>query len=114
MKLLIAYDGSDCSDAALDDLVRAGLPETGEVLIISVGEVGLTPVIVRKGFSGDNFNVQAEQLVTQHINKGEKASIEAEIIVNHAKKRLQKILPGWHIGTEATYGSPARDRKSTR
>lgn len=26
MKVLIAYDGSDCADAALDDLQRAGLP----------------------------------------------------------------------------------------
>ena len=26
MKLLIAYDGSACADAALDDLTHAGLP----------------------------------------------------------------------------------------
>jgi len=26
MKLLIAYDGSKCADAALDDLTHAGLP----------------------------------------------------------------------------------------
>ena len=26
MKILVAYDGSECADAALDDLRRAGLP----------------------------------------------------------------------------------------
>lgn len=41
MKILIAYDGSSCAEAALDDLVRAGLPEAGEFLVISVAEVWL-------------------------------------------------------------------------
>ena len=27
MKILIGYDGSDCADAALDDLTHAGLPD---------------------------------------------------------------------------------------
>ncbi len=39
MKMLIAYDGSSFSDAALDDLQRAGLPSKAEVLVISVSEV---------------------------------------------------------------------------
>ncbi len=43
MKVLIAYDGSKCSEAALDDLTHAGLPEKGEVLVMSVAEVWLPP-----------------------------------------------------------------------
>ena len=39
MKLLIAYDGSKCADAALDDLRRAGLPRKMEVLVLSVADV---------------------------------------------------------------------------
>lgn len=35
MKILIGY-GSDCAEAALDDLTRAGLPETAEAHILSV------------------------------------------------------------------------------
>jgi hypothetical protein len=34
MKILIAYDGSDCADAALDDLQRAGLPADAEAQIV--------------------------------------------------------------------------------
>jgi hypothetical protein len=38
MKILIAYDGSDCANAALEDLHlhRAGLPRVAEALIMSV------------------------------------------------------------------------------
>jgi hypothetical protein len=43
MKILIAYDGSDCANAALEDLQRAGLPRVAEALIMSVAEVFLPP-----------------------------------------------------------------------
>jgi hypothetical protein len=43
MKILIAYDGSDCANSALDDLQRAGLPPEAETLIITVAEVFLPP-----------------------------------------------------------------------
>ncbi|MGA2585125.1 MAG: universal stress protein [Tepidisphaeraceae bacterium] len=39
MKILIAYDGSECSDAAVIDLRRAGLPKDAEVTIFSVADV---------------------------------------------------------------------------
>jgi hypothetical protein len=43
MKVLIAYDGSSCANAALDDLRYAGLPRAAEVLIMSVADVFLQP-----------------------------------------------------------------------
>jgi hypothetical protein len=43
MKILIAYDGSSCADAALDDLRYAGLPHVAEALIMSVADVFLPP-----------------------------------------------------------------------
>jgi nucleotide-binding universal stress UspA family protein len=45
MKLLIAYDGSDCSDAALDDLHRAGLPKEVEARVISIVEPATADVL---------------------------------------------------------------------
>ena len=39
MKLLISHDGTECADAAIDDLRRAGLPDSGEAMILSVAEV---------------------------------------------------------------------------
>ena len=42
MKILIAYDGSDSADTAIDGLQRAGLPnENVAALVVSVSEVWL-------------------------------------------------------------------------
>lgn len=37
-KVLIAYDGSECADAAVEDLRRAGLPEKAQAVMLSVVE----------------------------------------------------------------------------
>jgi nucleotide-binding universal stress UspA family protein len=37
-KVLIAYDGSEWADAALEDLRRAGLPEKAHAIVLSVVE----------------------------------------------------------------------------
>lgn len=36
MKILIAYDGSECAEAALDDLQRAGLPQQGVEALVGL------------------------------------------------------------------------------
>lgn len=43
MRILIAYDGSRCSDAALHELWRAGLPQVAQAVVFSVAESWLTP-----------------------------------------------------------------------
>ena len=43
LSILIAYDGSVCADAALDDLRRAGLPTALEAVVVTVADVILPP-----------------------------------------------------------------------
>ena len=43
MKILVAYDGTEGSDAALKDLALAGLPDNAEVLVMSLADVFLPP-----------------------------------------------------------------------
>src|SRR5262245_23215103 len=43
MKILIGYDGSECADAALDDLRMAGLPSDAQIKVLSVVENWLPP-----------------------------------------------------------------------
>ena len=43
LKILIAYDGSDCANAALNDLQRAGLPHKADAMVVSVAEAWLPP-----------------------------------------------------------------------
>jgi hypothetical protein len=38
MKILIAYDGSDGADSAIDDLKRAGLPRRAEAVVLTIVE----------------------------------------------------------------------------
>lgn len=38
MKILIAYDGSNCADAALVDLQRAGLPSDVGAIVLTADE----------------------------------------------------------------------------
>lgn len=107
MKLLVSYDGSDCSEAALDDLVRAGLPDEGSALVLTIAEVWLPAPNPDKDVTGTGSDAEIEHIIQKHREKAEKAVAEAGTLANHAKERLQRILPQWEISAEATYGSPA-------
>jgi hypothetical protein len=38
MKILIAYDGSEGAESAIDDLKRAGLPRSAEAIVLTITE----------------------------------------------------------------------------
>ena len=106
MKILIGYDGSSCSEAALDDLQKAGLPDEVEVLIISVAEVWLPPP-VHQTIGEYAANLQTKPQFYSAYEKSGRILSEAETFVNHAQKRVRAKFPQWNVRTEATYGSPA-------
>ena len=105
MKVLLAYDGSKCSESAIDDLVRAGLAEGTECSVISVAEVWLPP----SQNNGDALKPDPylERLVRKQRETGEKAVDEARAFAKHAAARLNKMFPNWNVTADATYGSPA-------
>jgi nucleotide-binding universal stress UspA family protein len=99
MKLLIGYDGSECADAALDDLRRAGLPDDIEARILSVAEVFLPPVSP----SGSESTPISEPIYA----KARQALVHAETLAERARGRLEALFPGWQVKAEAAAGSPA-------
>jgi nucleotide-binding universal stress UspA family protein len=109
MKVLIAYDGSDCAEAALDDLRKAGLPEREtEALVVSVAEVWLPPpppsvyeVVEAAAEAESPADLQRDY--ARHSPAVEEAARLAE----RARERLRYNFPHWRVRTEATYGSPA-------
>ncbi len=101
MKILIAYDGSHCAESALDDLVRAGLPHQGDVLIVTVAEVWLPPPN-----SHEQMDEFLENAVAKHREKGKHLLNEADIMAKHAVARVKRTLPNWNVNHMATYGSP--------
>ncbi len=102
MKILIAYDGSHSAEAALDDLSRAGLPLSGEAMVVTVAEVWLPPPD-----STEKTDEFLEEIVARHREKGRRLLNEAEIKANHAATRVRRILPGWTVKQLTTYGSSA-------
>ena len=106
MKILIAYDGSDCANAALADLRRAGLPREVEAIVLSVADVwvlstdvaeAVMPVYVRT-YAGAWDKERGESL---------KLVEEARAMAEQAKRRLQESFPDWTIKAEVCADSPA-------
>jgi len=96
MKALIAYDGSACADAALDDLKRAGLPGEIEAMVVTVAELWLPPP---SAAFKPALTAAAEQLP---------APVEAALnMAIAASRRLQTMFPAWDVRAEALVGSPA-------
>ena len=108
MRILIAYDGSDCADRAINDLRRAGLPPEAEAVVISVADV-LLPVpppssdeLVEAAFSN---NVPA---VTKNAReRALRAVSEARELALAGTERLKAHFPSWQVRAEAYGDSPA-------
>jgi len=95
MKILIAYDGSDCAEAALDDLRRAGLPREAEAVVISVAELWLP--------------AQSSYVMTEadFAEKPSGGGEDPRTLAESAGARIQANLPGWKVRTEPRVGPPA-------
>ena len=111
MKILIAYDGSECADVALRDLRRAGLPAEAEALVVSVAEArlpSLTPTFVGEdeGEAGDAAPVserEAEETV-------EPAQLqEARYLAARACERVKGDFPGWNTRALMLAGRPTEE-----
>jgi len=105
MKLLIAYDGSRCAEAALDDLTHAGLPVKGEAMVISVAEVWLPPpssyeivemAVIAKGPAALERKYMAGSLAVK----------DADALAAKAAARFQANFPKWTVEYKAVWGSP--------
>ena len=108
MKILIGSDGSECADAALDDLTQAALPPTGEAHILSVAEVWLPrppPSSYEIIEEARNANSPAE--LQRDFAKHCAAAREALGLAEHARDRVQAKFPNWRVSVGSSCGSPA-------
>ena len=108
MKILIGYDGSECADAALDDLNRAGLPATGDAHILSVAEVWLPPPPPSSyEILEEARHAHSPAELQRDFAKHCAAAKEALVLAERARDRVQSSFPHWKVSVDSSCGSPA-------
>lgn len=94
MRILVAYDGSECAEAALDDLTRAGLPPHADALVFSVVELWLPPP------HPETFVLMPDTSEQPEIEAADRLALKA---IN----RLKANFPEWTVSAKIERGSPA-------
>ena len=94
MKVLIGYDGSECANAALGELKRAGLLDETEVLVVAVSDLWMPPTDIASlpgaALASRRFTVTFAHLQTQAAQ----ALKHAEEISNKAAAQIRSDFPG--------------------
>jgi nucleotide-binding universal stress UspA family protein len=105
MRVIIAYDGSEGSQAALGDLERAGLGKDVEATILSIAEVWLPPPQTSLGID-EPFPPYTPPEVRSWHEIAVLAIEQMRLLANEANARLRSVFPSWKVSTEVRAGSP--------
>ena len=105
MKILIAYDGSECADAALHDLQRAGIGSECEVLVMSLADVFVPPGV--GGQVDDTSPSYMPESVKRAHERARHKLEEAESLAKRASERVKSMFPRWRVSYTAEADSPA-------
>ena len=105
MKILIAYDGSNCARDAIDDLRLAGLPKEAEVVVMSVADVWLPP---------PSSYEMVEAVFEERVRAGSEKTLErARLAIEKARDlaedgaaRVLASFSAWNVCATACAGSP--------
>lgn len=104
-KLLIGYDGSRCSDAALADLKRAGFPARVEATVVTVASVFLPP---EEEVADDELVSPGAAAMMAHSHVAATKTIEhAREIAEQGASRVKADFPGWEVKVDAHGDSPS-------
>jgi nucleotide-binding universal stress UspA family protein len=107
MKIVLGYDGSDYADAAIEDLPRAGLGASCEVLVLSAVDVypQLPPSIFQEL---DKQALADSSRAVQRAHKlAAQAMQEARELARQGAERVSKLLPSAKLKLEARTEAPA-------
>lgn len=106
MRVLFAYDDSECAKSALDDLKNAGLPAGTEVLVLMVTEDW--SLIFEEAEASIRPEERSEfptPLDIQRIReKAHARLLEMQELVGSVAQRLQTEFPLWRISSEVIPG----------
>jgi nucleotide-binding universal stress UspA family protein len=103
-RLLIGYDGSDCANAALDDLRSVGLPTELDVKVLTVADVWLPQ---------DTHRLEPiyPDVEPKAVRRARAAALEylkqAEGTAKAGCARVREVCPKWNVEPRALADSPA-------
>jgi nucleotide-binding universal stress UspA family protein len=100
-KILIAYDGSDCSEKALHDLRKAGMPDEAEAFVFTVAD-SWRDLFVSLDLSGGPSVTPPKEL-----NPAELSSSEATEVSKKGAATLRGYFPNWTVHPESVSILPA-------
>ncbi|HZS03504.1 MAG TPA: universal stress protein [Blastocatellia bacterium] len=107
MKILLAVDGSACSDAAVNEVAARPWPEGSEVKIISVIELPFTPTEETRSLPGSDYSgmeragrEQAQTAINRAAERlrdrdGEPLTITAESVIGRAEDSILDAAEEW-------------------
>jgi nucleotide-binding universal stress UspA family protein len=108
MRVLVGYDGSECADAAIEDLRRAGLPRRGEAMVVTVAEEW--PAFMLAGYDALEMERQSKEDVARgtavHSVQMDRWAAAASETAKSGAERLRAILPGWQVTPSVHSSSP--------
>lgn len=105
MKILVAYDGSESSNAALEDLKRAGLHSEAEVLVMSVADVFVPDPVNDERDNG--FMTYIPEAVKRAHERARHQLGQAEVLAGCACEKIKSMFPKWRVSYHAEADSPA-------
>lgn len=107
---MIAYDGSVYADAALDDLLRAGLPRKAKALIVTVSDAFMktsSPIAGNVGTALRSRRVTSAIAVAK--DQAVRLLAEARAFASQARGRVVSHFPNWSVRTRVLEGLSSRE-----
>jgi len=109
MNIVIAYDGSNHAQAAVDDLRRSGMPRGVNALVVSVGETFLPTPSASSAFV-DVGSMSHRMVSTLVQARAETAQViaEASVLAREGTQRVHGHFPRWGVYADHAVGTPAQ------
>ena len=105
MKILVAYDGSESADAAVEDLKRAGFGAGAQVLVMTLADVFVPPA--NNEAVDETFPMYVPDGIRRAHQRAQHKLDQAEDLAKRASQQIRLSFPNWHVRYEAQADSPA-------
>lgn len=105
MKILIAYDGSESANTALEDLKVAGLDTEADVLVMCVADVFVPPSINEE--VDDTFPMQMPEGIKRAHERARHKLEQAGDLAKRIRDQIKSLFPHWNVNSHAEADSPA-------